>query len=322
MSPKLPGSLAVVVLTAAVAFAAPGAAQARSVPGGGSAVSAVAQLSPEVARTVTGTGVEARQRALAEYWTPARMRAAKPESEIPAVQAARAAGQSGQRASQPQGPAGTIAPAAPAAEPSIAGYPVGHPVARTTGKVFLTLNGSNYTCMGTIVNTEGKSAVWTAGHCVIWGGLWATNWMFVPNWNGSAPYGYWYPTRLFTTPANDVGAAVMAPNNGWRICDYLGGQGIAWNRGLPADVYVFGYYASELVAGRSPAYGGGSDYYVVVFMPTGTLLGPWLIEFDGNWGLLNGYSAGRSGTCPQCVYSPYYGNQVANLYNAIRYLSS
>ncbi|MFF5074914.1 hypothetical protein ACFY2R_27890 [Micromonospora olivasterospora] len=172
-------------MAAVVTLAAPGPVQASPAPGDGSAVSGVAELSPEVARTLTGAGAEARQRALMEYWTPARMRAAKPESEIPAVQAARAARQPGQRAIQPQGPAGAIAPAAPATEPRAAStaespgvspafyypnYPTGHPVARTVGMVFFTLNGVNYLCSGAIVNTEGRSSVWTAAHCLTGGG--------------------------------------------------------------------------------------------------------------------------------------------------------
>src|SRR5438094_449536 len=83
------------------------------------------------------------------------------------------------------------------------------------------------------------AAFWTAGHCVSDGAAWNYNWTFVPNYvNGSAPYGYWYAYQLWTTNAwfynnndfaNDVGAVVMNRNAGWRITDYFGGQGIAWN---------------------------------------------------------------------------------------------
>ncbi|MFG1955100.1 trypsin-like serine peptidase [Micromonospora sp. NPDC048830] len=346
MPRKLPRGLAVVAMAALVTLAAPNAVHAGPAPGNGSAVSGVAELSPEVARTVTGAGAEARQRALAEYWTPARMRAARPESEIPAVRAARAARQPAQGVTRPQGPAGAIAPAAPADEPRAAGpagasptlyypnYPVGHPVARTIGRVFFTLNGGNYTCVATIVNTEGKSSVWTAAHCLTGGGAWATNWAFVPNYSsGSAPYGIWYATQLWATNAffnnnsdfaNDVGSAVLGRVNGWRICDYLGGQGIAWNYPIGQYVYAFGYDgAGRLVAENGPTYdGGGGTIYMVNSMTGTSSGGPWLINFDGSWGQINGHSDFKYNTLPQYMFSPYYGNQVASLYNAVRNISS
>src|SRR5262249_9328208 len=152
-------------------------------------------------------------------------------SELPSVKAAAAAGSSTGRSGPlpggPQGPSGRVEPSSPAgaqATPNIQvtpqsfdpGYPVGHPVARTYGKVFVTSFGANYVCSATIVNSEGKSEVWTAGHCVSDNQAWNYNWTFVPNYtNGSAPYGYWSAYQLWTTSAwfynnndfaNDVGS--------------------------------------------------------------------------------------------------------------------
>ncbi|WP_405093250.1 peptidase [Micromonospora sp. NBC_01392] len=349
MSRRLLSSLALVTALSAVTLTTAGPAQAKPDTSHQGVVGVVAQLSPEVARTAHGTGVDARAAALAAYWTPDRMRAALPESEIPAVKNARP-GQVTGAASRPQGTAGRVAPAPPVAKPRAdlpemgtnaydPAYPVGHPTARTTGKVFFTLSGLNYVCSAAVVNTEGKSSVWSAGHCMTGNLQWATNWAFVPNYvNGSAPYGYWYATGLWTTSAwynnngdfaNDVGSAVIGRVNGWRITDYLGGQGIAWNQAVGQYDYAFGYPQASpfngqtLWAENGPTYdGGGGTIYMTNYMTGGSSGGPWLMAFDGNWGLINGHNDFKYNNLPQYMYSPYYGNQVAGLYNTVRNISS
>jgi hypothetical protein len=343
----------VAVAITATTVAAAGTAQAR-VPGqsSGASISSTAELSPDVARTLTGAGADARQQALARYWTPERMKNAKPESEIPAVKAGAGAKASASQAqTRPQGQPGQVTPSTPKHEPKAAGgsgiqpmayypnYPVGHPVARTSGKVFFTSFGVNYVCSATIVNTEGKSEVWTAGHCVSDGGAWNYNWTFVPNYaSGWAPYGYWYAYQLWTTSAwfynnndfaNDVGSVVLYRNNGWRITDYLGGQGIMWNYPIGYYVYAFGYPQASpfngccLVAEQNYTYdAGGGTIYMVNYMTGGSSGGGWLAWFDGNWGYLDGHNDFKYNGYPQYMFSPYYGNQVASLYGSVRYIST
>jgi hypothetical protein len=280
------------------------------------------------------------------------MKAAKPDSELPSVKAAAGSstGRSGSLPGGPQGPSGRVEPSSPVgtqATPSTQvtpqsfypGYPVGHPVARTYGKVFFTSFGVNYVCSGTIVNSEGKSEVWTAGHCVSDRQAWNYNWTFVPNYtNGSAPYGYWYAYQLWTTSAwfynnndfaNDVGAAVMYRNNGLRITDYLGGQGIAWNQPIGLYVCSFGYpqaypfNGQSLVAACGYTYnGGGGTIFMVNDMTGGSSGGAWLAYFNGQWGYINGHNDFKYTSLPQYMYSPYYGNQVASLYGAVRGIST
>jgi hypothetical protein len=258
---------------------------------------------------------------------------------------------SNQARTQPQGQSGQVAPSAPKQEPKATGasgiqpmayypnYPVGHPVARTYGKVFFTSFGVNYVCSATVVNTEGKSEVWTAGHCVSDGAAWNYNWTFVPNYaSGYAPYGYWYAYQLWTTTAwfynnndfaNDVGSAVLYRNNGWRITDYLGGQGIIWNYPIGLYAYAFGYPQASpfngccLVAEQNYTYnGGGGTIFMVNYMTGGSSGGAWLTYFNGQWGYINGHNDFKYNSLPQYMYSPYYGNQVANLYASVRYIST
>lgn len=338
----------------AVALGTAGTAAARPAPDAGNAGVAhgAPTLSPDVAATVHGSGADAQERALAAYWTPERMKSAHPDSELVAAWAKAGAAPAAQSTpaaqSAPAGPAARVPAAAPATTPKPTGvtpaayqpgYPVGHPVARTSGKVFFTSQGLNYVCSGTIVNTEGKSSVWTAGHCVSDGGAWNTNWTFVPNYaSGSAPYGYWYAYQLWTTTAwfnnnndfaNDVGSAVMNRNGGQRITDYLGGQGIAWNYPAVYYAYAFGYPQASPFNGcclyaenGSTVNPGGGVIYMANAMTGGSSGGAWLMSFDGNWGYINGHNDFKYNNQPQLMYSPYYGNQVANLYNTVRNIST
>ena len=73
-------------------------------------------------------------------------------------------------------------------------------VAKTTGKVYFTMDNVNYVCSGSAVAGRVDS-VFTAGHCV-WDDAdgFASNWMFWPAYyNGDKPYGTWTATALFTT---------------------------------------------------------------------------------------------------------------------------
>ncbi len=320
-------------------------------------VSGRSPLTPAVSSRLTGRTAAATQAALASYWTPARMKAARPATQLPALSAALAKAQrSGAlaKAARPKtsvpgkaAPAttatakvGTGKPAALSTATQKTAWrpnlPVGSPVARTSGKVFFTSGGANYVCSGTVVNTEGKSTVWTAGHCLADGGRWHHNWVFVPNYvNGSAPYGYWTSRQPWTTSGwfynrdfnNDVGAAIVNRNWGYRITDYLGGQGIAWNQsqqyvcafGYPAASPFNGQYLYE-ECGQTAAWNGAQ--YLLNDMTGGSSGGAWLAWFNGSWGWINGHNDWKYSAWPHLMFSPYYGNQVANLYSAVRYISA
>ena len=331
------------------ATAAPSRAPTRTT----GVVSSTAQLSPDLAASARNGGDAAYRQALDSYWTAERMRSAKPESEIPSVKAAAARTSTlsttitTQSASAKRTPA-RIPAAAPLTAPAASGvqtmstnpaYPVGHPVARTLGKVFFTSGGYNYVCSGTIVNTEGKSSVWTAAHCLTEGGAWSTNWVFVPNYyNGSAPYGNWYAYQLWATSAyfynnndlaNDVGSVVMNRNSGVRITDYLGGQGIEWNYPTGQYMYAFGYpqaapfNGSILIQNAGYTYDNGdSTVYQLNDMTGGSSGGSWLAEFDGSWGYIDGHNDFKYNAYPQYMFSPYYGDQVGSLYNTVRNLTT
>ncbi len=335
-------------------------------PVGGSAA-----LTPALQKRLQSRGPAGTEQALAGYWTPARMKAARPATQLPSVaKAMRAAQRSGLRANtqRPQaGSPGAVGPApgktiaAPSRVPGAAGAAtgggtatlaassagiqkmasranlrVGSPVARTSGKVFFTSAGYNYVCSGTVVNTEGKSTVWTAGHCVGMDGSWHSNWTFVPNYvNGRAPYGYWTARQLWSLKGwiynsdfrYDVGAVIVNRNRRYRIADRLGAQGITWNQ-RQQSVCAFGYPAAYPFNGRYLYRQCGRTYalwgaqYQFNNMTGGSSGGAWLARFNGSWGRINGHNDWKYTRWPNSMFSPYYGNQVANLYRAVRYRSA
>ncbi|GAB2928702.1 hypothetical protein GCM10027280_15200 [Micromonospora polyrhachis] len=195
------------------------------------AAASIAPLTPDVARTINRASTKVSphasvsadataadyERALSAYWTPERMRAARPIEQrlkddtqqphlapgatVSAPTANRVAGEAavthklrGKPLTVPPhkpetepvpanvvtGSTGTATANAVAGAPSKPEYSVFHAVARTMGKVFLNHKGTDYVCSAGLVIGSGKSLVWTAGHCVYDAGAYAANWIFVP----------------------------------------------------------------------------------------------------------------------------------------------
>jgi V8-like Glu-specific endopeptidase len=256
-------------------------AHAAQAAGSVSATPEVSSVALAAGRKKFGSDVTPQQ-AIAAYWTPERMREAKPIDEAPfladaakrfeTVEAARQkqAGLDSARGVRPksQGPQLTVAPqttgevtAKPTASAAAFNPNLNYwqPTAYTNGKVFFNMNGGSYQCSAAIVNTEGKDTVWTAGHCVHGGsgGQWATNWQFVPAYDDDlanpAPYGTWTAGQLWSRTAwtnssdfaEDMGVAIMNTSNGWHIVDYFGGHGFRANQGKNVWENAMGYPAES-----------------------------------------------------------------------------
>jgi hypothetical protein len=345
-------ALAVTAATLTAPISTQAAPRAPQDKGAAATVTHANSLSPTAKKLMKGSGAAAEAKAVTAYWTPARMKAAKIVDQADTFKrAGRAPRQTKATSTKPQGPAVSVAPAttasapraiktAPAIQPQTfyPNLPYYYPAARTNGKVFFTRSGVNYVCSASIVNSEGKSLVWTAGHCVVDGRVWDSNFAFVPSYsNGSRPYGTWYSRQLTTTSAwyynrdfsQDVGAVTMYRNFGYRITDYLGGQGITWNQTANYNTCAFGYPQASPYNGAYLVEQCGSTYnagngtiYLYSGMTGGSSGGGWYRNFDGNWGYVNGHNDFIYTNSPAWMYSPYYGNQVASLYNAVRYQTS
>ena len=128
---------------------------------------------------------------LEAYWTPKRMRKATPAAADPSLRKAERAFSAKMRRFEKKGlqpitndgpvesvegaaskqltAPGRTVPGKASTVPSAynPNAPYYTPTAYTQGKVFFTKPGEgNFVCSGTIINSEGKDTVWTAGHCV------------------------------------------------------------------------------------------------------------------------------------------------------------
>jgi hypothetical protein len=251
--------------------------------------------------------------AVVDYWTAERMENATPVEQV-----------------RGQGPAQDEGAAAPAPAREYPGTYTQYP-ASTHGKVFFTLNGFNYACSGTALNSTNRSVVWTAGHCLNEGpGAFATNFAFVPAYrDGARPLGTWTARSLMTTSAwatqgdlsYDLGAAVMNTTGGSALTDVVGGRGIAFNYDRSQFYTSFGYPAappfsggrlwlceSPLVASdpsaSPPTMGIDCD------MTSGSSGGGWIVGNDvysvNSYGYLNQ---------PDVMYGPYQDSVAQSLYS-------
>jgi V8-like Glu-specific endopeptidase len=309
------------------------------------------------------------QQSLNAYWTKARMASATPVEDSPSLEKAAARYLDKQQALQAAGkrPAtndGRVHAVAGAASKFFTGkgdavargvesaynpnLPYYTPTAYTAGKVFFTNGGLSYVCSGTIVNSEGRDSVWTAGHCVHSGsgGSWHSNWTFVPAYDDDLsnprPYGTWSAAYLSSRTAwtnssdfsQDFGVATMNTNfGGWHINDYFGGQGLTTNRGKNVYEYAFGYPAEYPFDGgnlyrcqgtTSPEWDVWFTWSQTVKIPCdmtrGSSGGGWLYGYNGNWGQLNGLNSRIDRISgPTIMLSPYFDNDAWDLYNYTRY---
>ncbi|MGL5808512.1 MAG: trypsin-like serine peptidase [Nocardioides sp.] len=308
-----------------------------------------------------------REEVLRAYWTPKRMASATPVEESASYvesvkefeaqqKALRARGRkqatndgpvrsvNGVKSKRLGAPKAAGGPVEAAFNPNV---PYHTPTAYTQGKVFFTIGTMRYVCSATIINSEGKDSVWTAGHCVHGGsgGTWHSNWTFVPAYDDDLanprPYGTWSAAYLSTRTAwanssnysQDMGVATMNPNFGYHIVDYFGGQGLVTNLGKTVYVHAFGYPAESPFDGgnlyrcqgtTSPEWDLGFIWSQTLKIPCdmtrGSSGGGWLYGYNGNWGQLNGVNSRIDRIVnPTIMLSPYFDNDAWDLYNFTRY---
>jgi V8-like Glu-specific endopeptidase len=204
---------------------------------------------------------------------------------------------------------------------------------RLTGKLFFSIPGAgNFVCSASSVNSENRSVVWTAGHCVVSptdsGPVWHTNVLFVPGYKAqgscaATPYGCWTAKQLWSLGGwaftglfeYDHGAIVAnLGGNGLprKVGDRIGWLGFTAN--IPQDQHwhVHGYPAAAPFDGLHHEI--CTSQLAVTDLPTGipfvdpetsgigcdqtggTSGGPWVINFSGVGGatnLLNGNNSYR-----------------------------
>lgn len=290
---------------------------AVSAPGRGHAVPATAGRAFSHAAAVTAS----QQRAVTGYWTTARMR-----------RAIRDAWSDGNTFG-----AGLR-------------WVHGGAITRTTGKVFFTLNGKDYACSGSVVDSPARDVVLTAAHCT--GGRpghWASNWTFVPGYaDGAEPYGTYTARRFYVSPQwaeqrdnssarsekYDVafvtvnpaghassGSGTVAAVAGRRLGDVTGGQRLSFSGGDALKgqaAYVFGYPSDPPFTGLFPDYCAGLPRRTPGDITDGAMSLPCAMtagDSGGPW--LTGFSP-QAGTGTIVGVSTYkYGSGAALLYGTV-----
>jgi hypothetical protein len=233
-------------------------------------------------------------------------------------------------------------------------------VADTTGKVLFAMGASYYVCSASVVtdSASDRSIVLTAGHCVYdeAGGAFATNWMFVPNYDAAAPnlttsgsfcgqtlYGCWTATSLvahsgYTTAGGfndqavvfDFGFAILG--NGGKspalVESIVGSQAITFDaNGAGTVVDAFGYPAARKYNGKDLVYCEGptgfdslnndATYKIACNMTGGSSGGPWLRTFNKTTGQGTLTSVNSYGyTGDKSMYGPKFNADTEDLYQA------
>ncbi len=236
------------------------------------------------------------------------------------------------------------APAAPAPAPRAAAdgggflWKDGGAITRTTGKVFFTLNGTDYVCSASTTRSVNRDTVLTAGHCLNNGpGDFASRWIFVPGYrDGVRPYGTWTARRLFT-PAPwkdkgdvdyDIGFGVLNTLSGRHVTDVVGAQPIGFNTGRSAYTYSFGYPSVNGYNGAQLYFCRGTakhDKYgsnhqgIPCDMTEGSSGGPWLSGFNPatGMGVMTSVNSFGYDDMPEVMFGPYLGNDARALFTTV-----
>jgi hypothetical protein len=183
---------------------------------------------------------------VARFWTPARMRAARPLGLVVG-----ASGR-GRVVAGPRG-GGALASFLPVVTPESPPFSV-------EGKVLIRRRNLIGSCSATAIDSPTRRLVLTAGHCVNSGpeaghaAIWSTQIEFIPAYSGGvAPFGVFvarrgsiYAPKQWTKQGNpdlDIGAFLTRPNaEGVNVADAVGG-GAAIVTDLPRqqEFQTFGY---------------------------------------------------------------------------------
>jgi len=214
---RVAGPLAALLALAAIAASWPGAATARTHHPDADRVASAAQVRAEAAR-------------VARYWTPQRMRDARP---LDLTVDARGETELRIGAADPLGN-GASASFLTVSTPDV-------PPFSFNGRIFIRRGDLAGYCSGTAINSPTRQLVLTAGHCINSGredgkaSVWSDYLQFVPAYSGGvAPFGSFvarrkaiYAPRQWTKQGNpdfDMGAFLTLPNSeGLNVADAVGG---------------------------------------------------------------------------------------------------
>jgi hypothetical protein len=306
--PRVAGLLAGLLAFLATALACAGAAVAAG---------------PHAGAGPGAGGVSAEVARVARYWTPARMRSARP-LDLTVDRNGKAK-------------LGLGALPAPGASASFLAVPTPDVLPfSVNGRVFVRQGKLRGFCSGTAINSPTRQLVLTAGHCVNSGpeegrhSVWSDYLEFVPAFSGGvAPFGAFIAKRgkirapvqwiKQGNPDFDMGAFLTHPNaEGVNLADAVGGgASIVTNLSRRQDFQTFGYPGEiqRMQGCTSPYIGDDALTYPFPGPPTlainchwapGASGGGWLI---GDGTQINGITTYLHRNNKARTYGPYFSRE-------------
>ncbi|HET9198951.1 MAG TPA: hypothetical protein VFN92_11945 [Solirubrobacterales bacterium] len=278
-------------------------------------------------------------RAASDYWTVARMRAARP-LEVGGAKPRVLSGGRGGKHGKPRRIEARLGTTFGSDFEAVSDPTA--PEFRVHGAIFLSFGIFGYgRCSGTAVRSRNASVVVTAGHCLNSGGR-RGRWfdgktVFVPAYRyGQRPFGV-FPVRWIDTTEQwrasgsenfDVGAMVVGRNEaGKKLVDAVGGAGIAFNLKAKQTFDVHGYPAEAPFDGETQRICRGASFLghdansfatpgplnlaVACGLTGGASGGGWTIE----GGTLNGVTDYGYFDRSSPAFGAYFGKEVARLYD-------
>lgn len=221
---------------------------------------------------------------------------------------------------------------------------------RQVGKLYFDTDpGPAYNwshCTATAINSENKSLVLTAGHCVFNTATrsWYTNVWFYPGYENGKNLGAWPARQLATTNnyyasgafADDMAVVLVNRDSaGVPLVSRVGGHGIAFNQPVNQVRTSFGYPLTDsrwpgfTASGEDLYYCQGTDNYVSTGTQAGQMWlscrmtggasgGPWLTNVASNWmGTANSVNSNKGGigsAWAGYMFGPYFGSAESNVF--------
>jgi V8-like Glu-specific endopeptidase len=271
------------------------------------------------------------------YWTPERRASAIPlDVQLPAARPTSPPGKGGGGGgSEDDGGSTTVTGAT---------WTEGGDAAATVGKVFFTLNGTNYQCSGGAVQAASESLVVTAGHCVHAGnnGSFATNWTFWPRYDGAADekLGVWTATSLHTTEGwatqprhfdDDVGFATVVGSSDETLEAVLLEETVTiptvafdqtWT---DVSYFAFGYPAAKKYSGSTLTYCAGpvrddldsrKTLALACDMTGGSSGGPWIREYRNGVRVVESVNSYGYRSLKDVMFGPIFDDGEKNAFDA------
>ncbi len=195
------------------------------------------------------------------------------------------------------------------------------------GKVFARDAGGSFSCSATVITSQTRSILVTAGHCVKESYGWVRRFVFVPAYHdGQTPFGVWRASELWVPRQwarvgninYDFAVVELAPQNGIAVQDAVGGYGLAANLSpnqyYQAFGYPFNFFQTERLMACAGQYIGSERTGWRGPRPVGFRCGMGQGSSGGGWIVQGGYvNSLMSHGPPGKAFGPYFGNAVVNL---------